>query len=122
MTTDDPLDGYRGTPLGLARQIEDAKPDSVIWDRLYLGDAAKKIMLGVANRQDIAKVMAHMIAQCELGVQASSRELLTIDDPGSPAGRHQHYLARIEAGILGRMNQLISDGMQAADIINNTEG
>jgi hypothetical protein len=117
----DPLDGFRGTPLVLAKKIEHAKPDDELWDRLYLGDAAKKIMLGVASSKDIAKVMANMIAQCEVGVQQSAKNLLTIDDPGSPEGRQQHLLAKIEASILGRMNQLINEGIVAADAINNHE-
>lgn len=120
MSDNDPLEGFRAAPIAaLADQIERMSPESALWQRLYLGDAASKIMRGVAERTDIAKVMAHMIAQCELDAQAACRAIVAEDALDTVGARKAHFDARISAGILGRMNQYINDGMQAAEAINN---
>lgn len=119
MSMDDPLDGYRA-PLGaLARQIEGLGDNDSLWQRLYLGDAATKIMRGVAQRAEISKVMAMLIAQCELDTQASCQQLLNCTDLSSPIAQKAHFDARISAGILGRLNQYIHDGELAAEAINS---
>lgn len=119
--TDDPLDGFRATVVSVAGHIHaaDPNPSNALWQRLYLGDAASKIMRGVAEREDIARVLAMMIAQCELDVQASCRSMIAEEDVTSAASRKAHFDARIAAGILGRMNQYINDGATAAEQINS---
>lgn len=119
MSENDPLDGFRAPLNAVAMQVEQMSPDSALWQRLYLGDAASKIMRGVAERVDIAKVMAHMIAQCELDVQAACRSLIAESDIDSEVARKAHFDARISAGILGRLNQYINDGNAAANTINS---
>lgn len=114
----DPLEGFRGPVAAVANQIERMTPDSSLWQRLYLGDAASKIMRGVAERTDIVKVMAIMIAQCELDTQAACRQLVSEDSLDTAPARKAHFDARISAGILGRLNQYIHDGTLAAEQIN----
>jgi hypothetical protein len=116
--TDDPLEGFRSV-RAVAREIEHADPDSELWGRLYLGDAASKIMRGVANREDITKVMASLIAQCELDTQDSCRTLLEQTSLNDPAALKAHFDARISAGIVGRINQFVRDGFAASEFINN---
>lgn len=119
MIDSDPLEGFRAPLAAVAGQVEHMPPESALWQRLYLGDAASKIMRGVAERADIAKVMAHMIAQCELDAQASCRALIAESAVDTPAARKAHFDARISAGILGRLNQYINDGFAAANTINS---
>lgn len=118
MSQDDPLDGYRAPLSALAHRVEAMDVNDVLWQRLYLGDAAVKIMRGVAQRAEISKVMAMLIAQCELDTQASCQQMLECTDLSDPKARKAHFDARVSAGILGRINQYVHDGEQAADIIN----
>jgi hypothetical protein len=119
MAESDPLDGFRAPLNAVAMQVEQLSPESALWQRLYLGDAASKIMRGVAERTDIAKVMAHMVAQCELDAQAACRALIAESDMQSADARKAHFDARISAEILGRLNQYINDGLTAAHTINS---
>lgn len=119
--TDDPLDGFRGSRHAVARQIEHADPNNELWGRLYLGDAANKIMRGVATRTDIVKVMAMMIAHCELDTQTACKALLECDDPASPEARKAHFDARVSGAILGRLNEYIHDGEAAGEALNTAQ-
>jgi hypothetical protein len=119
MTPTDPLDGFRAPVAAIARQLETLDDDAPLWQSLYLADAAKGIMRGVAQRKDIAKVMAMMIAQCEMDTQMLCQRLLDCTDLNTEAARKAHFDARISAGILGRLNQYIHDGERAAEAINN---
>lgn len=118
MDNRDPLDGFRAPVAQLAAKVEQLPPEAGLWQRLYLGDAARRIMRGVAERTDIAKVMAMVIAQCEIDVQAACRALVAEPALDSEEARRAHFEARIAAGILGRLNQYITDGQQAAEQIN----
>lgn len=115
----DTLDGFRDSSLSLARKVESLKPDDFLWHRLYLGNAASKLMQGIAERSEIAKVMAVVIAQCEYEVQSNCMKLLKNNDPDSPAAREAHFNARVASGILGKINHLIRDGETAAQEINS---
>ena len=125
----DVLDGFRDVrdsrdaSLRLGRAIEAADPgeDTEIWDRMYLGQAAQKIMLGVSTQQDMGRILSNMIAQCEIDCQEASRVFIAQMDPASPVAREAHYRARIAAGILGKLNGFIRDGLTAADIINDSD-
>jgi hypothetical protein len=119
MIQDDPLEGFRAPLAGLARHVEKAAPDDALWQRLYLGDAASKIMRGVAARVDIAKVLAMMIAQCEVEVQVACNTILDATDLTDPVARKAHFDARVSAAILGRINQYVRDGTRAGEEINN---
>jgi hypothetical protein len=119
MAENDPLDGYRAPLSAVARHVERANDNDSLWQRLYLGDAASRMMRGVAKREDISKVMAMMIAQCELDTQASCQQILDCTDLSDPKARKAHFDARVSAGILGRLNQYINDGERAGEVINS---
>lgn len=112
-------DWVRGNRLELGRRLADADPvsDTHLWAQLYLGDAAVKLMRGVADARDIAKVMGYVIAQCEQDVQNGARELLAMEDTSTAEYRKLHFDTRVSAGILNRINQLVRDGQQAAALI-----
>lgn len=109
----------RGNRLELGRRIAQADPagDTQLWAQLYLGDAAVKLMRGVADTHDIGKVLGYVIAQCEQDVQNGARSLLAMEDTGSAEYRKLHFDTRVSAGILNRINQLVRDGQQAAALI-----
>lgn len=117
----DPLDGYRGNPIANARKLVSAtdKPDSQVWDRIYVGGAALQLMQGTASIPDIQLVIATVIAQCEMDIQEETRRLLTESDPSSEAARDAHFNARIAVGIVNRLNQMVRDSVALADIIND---
>ncbi len=119
----DPLDGYRGNVVEFARSVvrESSKPDSILWDRVYVGSAALKLMNGVASREDITQVMARVVAQCELDIQQSCKEFIAEVDPGSPKARKAHFEARVSASIVGRLNQMVADAVAAEAEYNNPE-
>lgn len=112
-------DWVRGNQIELGRRISEADPDDspLLWEQLYLGQAAMSLMRGVATRQEIAKVMGYVIAQCEMDVQQGARDLLAMPDTGSEAYRTLHFNTRVSAGVLNRINQLVRDGQAAADQI-----
>jgi hypothetical protein len=119
MAEHDVLDGYRAPLSAVARQVEQIGDNDSLWQRLYLGDAASKIMRGIAKQQEVGKVMAMLIAQCELDTQSLCQQIIACDSLDTPEARHAHFNARISAGILGRLNQYISDGERAAEQINS---
>jgi hypothetical protein len=108
-------DWVRGNRLQLARQISTADVnDDSVWQRLYLGDAAIKLMRGVASNEDVGKVMGYVIASCESDVQRGAKRLLEINDIACKEAQDIHFNTRVSAAILNRINQLMRDGLQAA--------
>ena len=109
-------DWVRGNQLELGRRVADADPngDRALWSMLYLGQSAIRLMKGVADRKDISQVLGYVIAQCEQDVQAGARALLAMPDTESKEYRELHFNTRVSAAILGRLNQLVEAGMQAA--------
>jgi len=109
-------DWVRGNQLELGRRIAEADPsgERALWDNLYLGQSAIRLMKGIATTPEIAKVMGAIIAQCEMDVQRGARELLAIEGTTSPTYRKLHFDTRVSAAILGRLNQLVERGVAAS--------
>lgn len=109
-------DWVRGNQLELGRRIADADPngDRALWSMLYLGQSAIRLMKGLADLKDISQVMGYVVAQCEQDVQAGARALLAEPDTTSKRYQELHFNTRVSAAILGRLNQLVEAGMQAA--------
>lgn len=116
-------DWVRGSGMELGRRIGRADPDGdhSLWDQLYLGTAAVRLMKGIATADEVGKLMGQVIAQCELDVQRGSRELLAMPDPRSEEYRTLHFNTRVSAAILNRINQLVRDGQQAATDIEQRD-
>lgn len=116
-------DWVRGSGLELGRRIAhaDAHGDAPLWDMLYLGTAAVRLMKGIASADEVGKVMGMVIAQCEMDVQAGSRALLAMPDPTTAEYRTLHFNTRVSAAILNRINQLVRDSQQAADAIEQRD-
>lgn len=116
-------DWVRGNQLELGRRISQADPDgdAPLWQQLYLGTAAVRLMKGIASREEIAQVMGMVIAQCEIDVQQGARAMLEYDDPSCPACRKLHFDTRVSAAILSRINQLVRSAQTAADEIEQRD-
>lgn len=116
-------DWVRGNQLELGRRIAsaDANSDAPLWDMLYLGTAAVRLMKGIATAEEVGKVMGAVIAQCEIDVQAGSRALLAMPDPTTAEYRTMHFNTRVSAAILNRINQLVRDSQQAAEAIEQRD-
>lgn len=116
-------DWVRGNQLELGRRIADADPNgaSALWSMLYLGQSAVRLMKGIGDRKDIGQVMGYIIAQCELDVQRGARDMLSIEDTTSKQYRDLHFNTRVSAAILGRLNQLVEAGMNAASELESSQ-
>lgn len=90
-----------------------------VWDRIYVGGAALKLMQGIASIPDIQLVIATVIAQCDMDVQEETVKFLSESDPTSPAARDAHFNARVAVGIVNRLNQLVRDSVVLAAHIND---
>lgn len=118
-------DWVRGNQLDLGRRVADADPsgDRVLWSMLYLGQSAVRLMKGIADAKDIGQVMGYIVAQCEQDVQSGARAMLAIEDTTSKEYRDLHFNTRVSAAIIGRLNQLVENGMRAGQELNsNTQG
>lgn len=116
-------DWVRGNALALGRTLADADTsDATLWQRLYLGDAAVRVMRGIAETPDVAKVVGYLVACCEIEVQRGSRALLEMSDISTPKARDLHFDIRVAAEIVSRLNQMVRDGMAAAAEIETHEG
>lgn len=118
--------GFRGERPAQLQQAyiaspEDADPDGRKFQRMLLGIAAEKLQAGVAERADIAAVMAAVIQRAETEAMEAMRALLAEDDPTSTAARDIHFNGRVAAGVLSYINDLIRDGHSAVAEINRDD-
>lgn len=104
----------------IARAMDGGPSDlSMLFEAAYLGDAAAKLVAGVASKANVADVMAALIVQCEADVRDKAKALLTMEDTASTKYRQIQFEARVAAGMLTFVNNLISAGIQAGEQIND---
>lgn len=122
----DPLDGFRGNVIEMGKNYakvisEDAGQEQQLqFDRIFLGSAALKLMRGVASKREVGLVMGSLIAQCEADLQQSLCELLAEADVTSKKAQELHFDARVSAGIINRLNQMVHDAAEAGEEFNGT--
>lgn len=97
----------------------EAKDDGRLFDLMFIGRTAYRAMQGVGENKDVAKLVAQMIADCEIEIRASSMLLMAETDPGSEAARKAHFNARVAARMVGLLNDYVSRGYEAQDSINH---
>lgn len=107
--------------IALREAISNAetKDDGRLFDLMFIGATAFRAMQGVGSNENIAKLVAQMIADCEIAIRSSSMVLLAETDPGSPEARKAHFDARVAARMVGLLNEYVSRGHAAQDAINN---
>jgi hypothetical protein len=122
----DDKDWFRGTGDQQRVQLREAilagekRDDAMLFDQMFVGVAAYRIMQGVGSGEHAAKVMAQMIADCEIAIRAQTMTILAQNDPASPEARTAHFEARVAARLVGLLNDYVSRGAQAQNTINNT--
>jgi hypothetical protein len=95
--------------------------ESILFAKMSLGVAAYRLMRGLATLQQGNLVLATMIADCEIKVQECTSQLLQLTDPSTPEARQLHFIARVHAGIIGKLNEYVSAGAVAAETINGAD-
>lgn len=85
---------------------------------LYIGQAALRLMRGIAVKGDVESVMLRLISDLELEVQECATALFGSNDLHSEQARDAHFKGRVAASILHRLNICIASGQEAADSIN----
>ena len=111
-------DWVRGERHDLARHIVDearANHDA-LFQTMYVGHAALRIMRGAGQRGDAEAVLAALIAELEIEIQNCASDLLAATDLSAAQVSEVHFRGRVAASILHRFNTLISAGRQAAAI------
>jgi hypothetical protein len=122
----DDKDWFRGTGeqqranLRNAILAGDQRDDGLLYDQMFIGVAAYRIMQGIATTEGVAKVVAQMIADCEIAIRAQTMVILAQNDPASAEARTAHFEARVAARMVGLLNDYVARGAQAQDTINNT--
>lgn len=123
--TDD-RDWYKGTgeeqrsSLRTAVQAAEKRDDSLLFDAMFVGVAAYRIMRGTRVAPDsVCGLLAQMIADCEITIREHSMVMLAETDPASPAAREAHFKARVAASMVGMLNDYVTRGATAQDAINN---
>ena len=111
-------DWVRGERHDLARHIVDearANRDA-LFQTMYVGQAALRIMRGAGQRGDAEAVLAALIADLEIEIQNCASDLLAAADLAHAGVRETHFRGRVAASILHRFNTLIAAGRQAVAI------
>lgn len=113
-----------GNPIELRNRIAQAmdngpKDLTLLFDRAYVGQAAVKLADGIATKAEICTVMAELIVRCENDVRDKTKAMLAIGDTTSQKYVQLHYEARVAAGVISYVNQLVSEGIQAGQLIND---
>lgn len=116
---------FRGTGEQQRVQLRDAiahgdkRDDSLLFDQMFVGVAAYRIMRGTGTAEGAAMVMAQMIADCEITIREKTMAILAEVDPASPAAREAHFQARVAARVVGLLNDYVTRGAEAQNIVNN---
>lgn len=122
MTTDR-MAPYRGT--GAARQPEpDDAPDSRtegLHERMLTGIAAQRLMTGIAELDDVGRVMQSVVDRAEREAHEGMTELLGMADPGAEEARLVHFNAKVAAQTLTYLNDLIRSGRRATQDLYDNE-
>lgn len=113
-------DAYVGSEIPGTPEAEMADK----YRRMLLGVAAEKAQAGMAEGNDNSQVLGALISHAEDDAMAAMRELLSIDDLSSAPAREAHYAARVAAGVVSYVNDMIRDGIRASIEITEeqTEG
>ena len=107
------------TRIRLARALETGESHDLLMDKIYVGQAALRLITGFATLKEVATVMADLVVSCENEVRECTSQLLMLDDPSTQAARELHFQARVAAAIVSHLNQLVRDAETAADTLNH---
>lgn len=87
-----------------------------LFQTMYTGSAALRILRGIAQRGDAETVLSALIVDLETEVQNCAAALFAETDLNSTDARQAHFQGRVAASILHRFNAAVSAGAQAATI------
>lgn len=124
MGKNDPLSPYRGT--GMPRQApadEDVASSRTegLHQRMLTGIAAQRLMAGVAEVEEVGKVLQAVVARAEREAHEGMADLLGMPDLSSEEARQTHFNAKVAAQTLTYLNDLIRDGTRAAQTLYDNE-
>lgn len=112
--------------ITLARRLQDEANAEVIdpnparFERLLVGNVARDVLAGAAaNPQLVGKLLAQLVADCEMNIRDAMEKLLTLTDPSGEEARDLHFKARVARSLVNVLRQYVSLAEEAHDQLNH---
>lgn len=117
----DPLKGFRGERpeqlrAAAARRQEEGEPElpeDSPYRKYLLGVTAERLIAGLGEAGDAERIMHDIIKRAEAECQMHMKAVLANPDVSSKEAHDAHFEARVCAGILTFINNMVTSGLEA---------
>lgn len=123
----DPLKGFRGERpeqlrAAAQRRQEEGEPElpeDSPYKKYILGVTAERLIAGLGEAGDAERIVHDIIKRAEAECQMHIKAVLANPDPGSESARAAHFEARVMAGILTMLNDIVRSGIEAGRLLED---